>query len=99
MQQSIFMVDIAMMIAMLVLANLSKRLGEALKVPPFYRILYVSATCVFAALAIDTFHATLQYPVLNLISMYTRAAAGVLACLTCLPYWKWLFGEFFSRQR
>lgn len=99
MLQSLFVVDMAMMFGMLVLADLSRRLGEALKVRPYYRLLYVTTAFVFVAFGIDTFRETLQYPVLNVVSMALRACAGALAVVVCLPYWKWLFPEFFNPQK
>ena len=99
MQQGLYVVDISMMFAMLVLANMSRRLGEALKIRPYYRILYFTTACIFIAFSIDTFRETLRYPVLHLISMSVRAASGVITVGVCLPYWKWLPGEFFRSQR
>jgi hypothetical protein len=99
MQQSLFVIDISMMCAMVVLASMSRRLGEALKIRPYYRILYFTTACIFAAFSTDTFRETLRYPLLHLISMSVRAGAGTIAVAVCLPYWKWLLGEFFRPQR
>ena len=84
---------------MLVLANLSKRLGEALKVRPYYRILYATTALVFAAFGMDTFRETLQYPVFSFVSIAVRAAAGIVGIIACLPYWRWLFPEFLHTDR
>jgi hypothetical protein len=99
MLQSLFVFDIAAMVAMIVLANLSKRLGDALNTPPWYRLLYATTACVFAAFALDTFRESLHSEVLTLIAVGLRALAGVLALYALLQYWKWLFAEFFHPKR
>jgi len=99
MLQSLFIVDMSIMVSMLVLANLSKRLGNALKIRPYYRVLYATTALVFAAFGMDTFRETLQYPVLSLISIAVRAAAGILGIVVCMPYWRWLFPEFLNTHR
>jgi len=45
--------DISFIIAMLVISYLSKRLGDALKVAPFYKLLYITAAFVAVASIID----------------------------------------------
>ena len=99
MQQSLFVVDMAVMVTMVVLADLSRRLGEALKIRPYYRMLYVTMGMVFAAFVIDAFRETLPYHVLDLVAISVRAAGGVLGVIACLPYWRWLFAEFLHTQR
>ncbi len=92
--------DIAAVIILLVLASLSRRLGEALKVPPVYRIFYASAVFIgisgflhFAGAV--TFEHPLVVP--SVIPMSLLLASGVLGIYGCLKYWKWLFPEFFRR--
>ncbi len=97
MLHSLFVADVAVMVSMLVLANLSARLGDALKIPPYYRILYVTTALVLAAFALDTFRETLQAPLLDLVAIAMRAAAVVAAAAVCLPYWHWVFREIFGR--
>ena len=98
MQQSLFVVDMSVMVTMVVLADLSRRLGEALKIRPYYRTLYVTIGMVFAAFVLDAFRETLPYRVLDLVAIAMRAVAGVLGIVVCLPYWRWLFTEFFHTQ-
>ena len=97
--QSIFVVDMAAMVSMVVLANLSKRLGEALKIRSYYRMFYLTTVLVFAAFGIDTFHEGLRSPFLGILSISLRAAGAALALLSCLPYWKWIFPEYFHRRK
>jgi hypothetical protein len=99
MLHSLFVADVAVMVSMLVLANLSQRLGEALKIPPYYRILYVTTALVLAAFALDTFRETLQAPVLDLVAIGIRALATAIAVAVCLPYWRWVFSEIFGKGR
>ena len=97
--QGLLLFDVSAMVSMIVLADLSRRLGEALKVPPYYRLLYAATALVFAEFSIDAFRESLQSPLLELLAAALRCAGGIAAFATCLPYWKWLFGEFFTLKR
>jgi len=99
MLHSLFVVDVATMVSMLVLANLSQRLGEALKVPPYYRILYVTTALILVAFSLDTFRETLQAPLFDLAAAGLRALAVAIAVAVCLPYWRWVFSEFSGGRR
>ncbi len=94
--QSLFFFDLSAVILMAVLAYLSKRLGEALKIGPYYKILYATGILIVCAIVLDMVNeaVTLNLPI-SVISISMRFAAGVAAFLVCLKYWKWLFSEFF----
>jgi hypothetical protein len=94
--QAIFFIDVSAVIFMIVLAYLSSRLGEALKIPPFYKVLYGTAALVIAASVLDVIAGILPVPASMTISMMVRFAAGCLACLVVLRYWFWVFSEFFK---
>jgi hypothetical protein len=88
--------DIATVMAMTVIAYLSKSMGEALKIPSYYKILYVTSMLVtFAAIADSVPHA-MFFPFSKTVTMGLRCIAGVLALPVCLRYWKWLISEFFK---
>jgi hypothetical protein len=97
--QSVLVFDLAAILSMLVVANLSKRLGEALKIRPYYQLLYLAAILVFAAFSIDTFLEPLHPSTLDMVSVTLRCVAGIVALPACLPYWKWLFPEYFHRRK
>jgi hypothetical protein len=99
MLQSLFISDMATMVSMLVLASLSQRLGEALKIPPYYRVLFVTTAVVFVAFGLDTFRETLNAPLLQITAIAMRAVATSVAVVVSLRYWRWVFSEFFGRGR
>ena len=97
---SIIVLDGATVILMFVLASLSKRLGEAMKVLSFYRLFYIAIVLIISS-------SILNLLVLNEITIaplwkYTipsllRFIAGLMAIIALMRYWKWLFSEFFKR--
>lgn len=93
---TLFFYDFSLVILMVTLSYLSKRLGEALKIKPYYKILYfTSATIIFAA-SIDMIAETLQLSTFSFFSITLRFCSSVAAFFVCLVYWKWLFAEFFK---
>ena len=88
--------DIAMVTCLLVMAYLSKRLGDALKVKPYYLALYGTAILVGSATLIDIFAQAFAIGIAPVITHCLRMIAGVAAVLVCWRYWNWLFGEFFG---
>jgi hypothetical protein len=99
MMPGLFVVDISVMVGMLVLANLSSRYGDAMKIPPYHRILYVTTAIVFLAFGVDTFRESLRIASMDLVTIGMRALAGAVALVVCLPYWRWLFSEFFHTRK
>jgi len=96
--QGIIVFDLSAMVLMLILSNLSKRLGEALKIAPFYRLLFVTAGMMFCAAALDAARGVIQVRAMDLVTVVVRITAGVCAAFACLPYWKWLFTEYFYKK-
>jgi hypothetical protein len=88
--------DIAVCVMMAVLASLSARLGSALKIGPWYRLLYFACALVLLALAVDTIviSSSVAHTRLHVLTLGLRLIAGILALGVSLRYWKWLFGEF-----
>lgn len=97
--QAMFLFDVSAMVIMVILAYLSKRLGEALKIPPYYRLLYVTALLILIASGLDTLQQTAQGALLPKVTMAVRAVSACAALGVCLPYWKWLFSEYFLSKR
>jgi len=93
---TLILFDCAMITIMLILAYLSKRIGNALKIKPYYLLLYVTAILIVVAGIIDL--AALSFSVVRWppYTLYIRGAAGCMATGVCLRYWKWLFSEFFG---
>lgn len=94
--QEILFFDVAMVIFMLVLAHLSSRLGEALRIPPFYKFLFSTAGVTIGALVLDVLASVISVPGFLRIALFLRFFAGIVACIVVLRYWFWVFSEFFK---
>lgn len=94
--QGIIFFDVSIVIFMLVLAYLSSRLGEALKIPAYYKILYSTAGCIIGALILDVLATIIAAPLFLKIALYIRFLAGLIACIVVFRYWIWVFSEFFK---
>ncbi len=89
--------DIAMIVGMAVLASLSKRLGAALKIAPFYKLYTLSIVLIAVSAFADS--ASMNTDVVAVpfvITTAARVAAGLIALLTTYRYWYWLSAEFNS---
>lgn len=95
--QHIFFLDISVMFILYVLANLSKRFGEAMKKPPFYKLFHLSLGLILVSFLINTVTANATASTIHLssqvVSMGLRCVAGILSVFSSLQYWKWLFAE------
>lgn len=94
--ESLFFYDVSSIVIMIVLAYLSKRLGDALKVKPYYKLLYVTSFLVICSSGLDIVSGTVTVSAATVISMALRFSAGAIALGVCLKYWNWLFAEFFK---
>jgi hypothetical protein len=96
----IVILDIAVIIILTVLAYLSKRLGDALKKPPYYKLYYIGIILVLAGVIINTISASDVIPAAQRlfegISTGLRCVSGVLAVFASLQYWRWLFNEIIT---
>jgi hypothetical protein len=93
-EQPLFFFDAAAAIMMLVLAYLSKRLGEAMHIRPYYLILFVTAALILVASGLETIPRPLSFEFMASLANALRFAAAALAFAVALRYWKWLFAEF-----
>jgi hypothetical protein len=98
---ALLFIDAATAVIMLVLASLSKGLGNALKIRPYYRLLYFSAGLVLAASLMSAVYfdcaAAGKTCLVSIAAPAARLTAGITAFFVCMRYWKWLFSEFFKR--
>lgn len=92
----IFFFDVSAIIFMFVLAYLSNRLGEALKIPPWYKVLYGTAVMIITASVLDVLSGIMPVPSIMKISLFIRFLAGIISCGIVLRYWMWVFSEFFK---
>ncbi len=94
--QGIFFFDVSAVIFMIVLAYLSKRLGEALKIQPYYKGLYISVIMIISASVLDVLSGAMTIPFIIRVSLLIRFISGVVAGCVVLRYWGWVFAEFFK---
>jgi hypothetical protein len=90
--------DISVVIAMLVLASLSKTIGAPLKIPPYYKLFYCTSIIIAFAAFADSVPTSLHVAIPAPIPMGLRCLAGMIAIPVCLRYWKWSISEFFQSQ-
>ncbi len=94
---SLILFDASAIIAMIIIAYLSRRLGEALKVKPYYRIFYVTSIFVALAAVLQTISNDIGINVPQSIPMLVRLASACIAFLVCLKYWNWAFYEYLRK--
>jgi hypothetical protein len=88
--------DISSIIAMIIVASLSKSIGEALNIRPYYKFLYFTSGCIAIAAILDTVPFEISNISIKTVSMTLRCIAGIIALPLCFKYWGWLFPEFFK---
>ncbi len=96
--EMLFILDISIFLLLIVLANLSKRIGEAMMIPPFYQILYYLAVLVAGASITDVVVKGMQdLDYIHTITLSARSIAAIVSIPVCYRYWKWLFNENLKR--
>ncbi len=88
---TLFVVDVAIISCLMVLANLSCRIGEALRIPALYKIFYFAAVLVLCSSFADAVFEMVPY--LTEISFALRVVAVVISIPVAVRYWHWLFNE------
>ncbi|MBD3420785.1 MAG: hypothetical protein GF398_11760 [Chitinivibrionales bacterium] len=90
--------DGSAIVLLLLLSYLSRRLGEALKIPPYYRILFISVALILLVMITEIISIAYQTHLTAAIALIIiKCIAGWAALFTCLRYWKWLFTEYLKR--
>ena len=94
---SIALFDASAVLIMVILAYLSRPLGEALKIPPYYRLLYLTSLVIALTAIGETIGNDLAFHIPQSITMLLRFLSALIAFVVCLKYWKWAFSEFFRK--
>jgi len=94
---SLILFDASAIVAMIVIAYLSRRFGEALKIRPYYRILYVTAVFLAVAAVIDVISNDFNIHIPPGVPMLVRLVSAGTAFLVCLIYWNWAFSEYLRK--
>ena len=91
---------IAVMYMLYILANLSQRLGDVLKMPPYYRSFYAAmgflGVSILSRIVLSSFAST-RFPLLALaVYDVPFVIAMVVSIVVAWRYWSWLFKEKLS---
>jgi uncharacterized membrane protein len=90
----IYVLDASFFLQLFVMAYLSKRIGEALMIPPYYKsFYYIAGIIVMASLTGIFIKGLADTETIYFITFIIRAAASVSAIPICFKYWSWLFNE------
>jgi len=95
--QPLFFFDVMAVTMMLVLAYLSKRVGEARyagRDRPYYVILFITAGAIVAASGLETIPRSLSLEFISTVTSSIRFGASAIAFAVAFRYWSWLFAEF-----
>jgi uncharacterized membrane protein len=88
--------DIAAIMALVVVASLSKPMGEAQKIPAYYKLFYVSSVLLAVAALADSIPSNAILSIPAVVPMGMRCLAGFIAFPVCQRYWKFLISEYFK---
>jgi hypothetical protein len=94
----ILILDMAAIALFAVIMSLSARLGEALKIKPYFRLFSVCIWLILAAAFINLIDTGSHLNVFGIIAIAMRLLSGITAVAVCLRYWSWLFAEFIPKQ-
>ena len=95
-EPTLVLFDYSMVLIMLILAYLSKQLGDAMKTPPLYLAIYGAIVLIVVASGCDIAAGFLSFTIPSLVTLGMRLGAGIIALGVCIRYWNWLFSEFFG---
>jgi len=94
---SLIIFDASVVVIMIIIAYLSRRIGEALKIKPYYRFLYVTSIVIAITAIGDTILNDITIHVPSIIPMSIRFCAAVCAFVVSLRYWSWAFSEYLRK--
>lgn len=88
---TLFVVDVSIITCLMVLANLSARIGEALRIPALYKTFYFAGALVLCSSFADAVFD--MVPHIEEVSAAVRVFAVVISIPVAVRYWHWLFNE------
>ncbi|MDR0303928.1 MAG: hypothetical protein LBH98_04035 [Chitinispirillales bacterium] len=94
----VYILDASVFTLMIILAVLSKRIGEALRVPHFYQYYYTCSALIIVLVAFDMFFAqfikdeTARNEIFE-VTIALRAGLVFSTLPVAMIYWRWLFLE------
>lgn len=98
---SVHILDVSVFLLMLILSELSKRIGDALNVPRFHHYYYICAVLLILLVIIDMVSPlimpdTTRSEVL-MVTLGLRAGLVLSTFPVAMIYWRWLFSENMKR--
>jgi hypothetical protein len=94
---SIILFDASVVVIMLIISSLSRRIGEALKIKPYYRILYLTSLVIALTALGDIILNDVNIHINQIIPMGLRFASAAAAFFVSLRYWSWAFSEYLRK--
>jgi hypothetical protein len=94
---SIILFDASAVVIMLIIAYLSRRIGEALKIKPYYRTLYLTSLVIALTALGDIFLNDINIHINQIVPMGLRFASACTAFFVSLRYWSWAFSEYLRK--
>jgi len=94
---AVYILDVSVFFLMMILAELSKRIGEALNVPHFYHYYYTCSAMLIFIVAVDMilpmFMVDADKSEILTVTMALRAGLVLSTFPVAMIYWRWLFSE------
>lgn len=91
------LLDVAVIIILSVLCSLSRKLGDALKIRPYYKFFYLGISLIVCALLVNALSSGARSAAVDMVAVGFRLSAGIVSVMVCLRYWQWLFPEYFKK--
>lgn len=88
---TLFVMDVAIIVCFMVLANLSRRIGEALRIPKFYTVFYGTSALLISVSFVDAVFESI--PIVGKVAMVLRGVVVIISIPVAVRYWHWLFNE------
>ena len=98
---AVYILDVSVFLLIMILSELSKRIGEALKVPHFYHYYYTCAALLIFLIIVDIVSPyilpnTAKHEIF-VITLALRAGLVLSTFPVAMIYWRWLFSENLKR--
>jgi hypothetical protein len=94
---SIILFDASVVVIMLIISSLSRRIGEALKIRPYYRIFYLTSLVIALTALGDIILNDVNIHINQIIPMGLRFVSAATAFFVSLRYWSWAFSEYLRK--
>lgn len=94
---AVHILDVSVFLLLMILSELSKRIGEALEVPSFYHYFYICSVLLIFLIFIDIFLPLVMPGAVTseilTVTLAFRAGLVLSTFPVAMIYWRWLFSE------